>query len=196
MKNVQKLKASLRQQYRAIRSSMSEEEKKLCSRRILARLTGLYQYRNADIIITYVSKNPEVDTWHLIQRAFSDGKKVAVPKCRSQGKMDFYLISSQDDLEVSTFGIFEPKVNQCERLDVFENCFCIVPGMAFDASGYRLGYGGGYYDRFLSVFPGATAGLCYSRCVKWSLPRGYYDKPVDVLVTDRYFRCCKSPAAR
>lgn len=190
MKNIRELKSVLRQKYRAIRSSMTEEEKEVCSRKILARLTSLYQYRNAAVIITYVSKNPEVDTWQLIQRAFSDGKKVAVPKCRERHEMDFYLITSQDDLEIGAFGVFEPKPESCQRLCEFADCFCIVPGMAFDTAGYRLGYGGGYYDRFLSEFPGATAGLCYSKCVKWNLPKSCHDRPVNVLVTDKYFRRC------
>ena len=67
-----------------------------------------------------------------------------------------------------------------------------VPGMVFDVSGYRIGYGKGYYDRFLSEFTGTTAGICYSNCVKWKMPRGFYDRSVDILVTDRYFRKCSS----
>ena len=63
-----------------------------------------------------------------------------------------------------------------------------MPGLAFDPQGFRLGYGKGYYDRFLSGFQGKTVGICYLGCVQWNLPHGYYDRPVDILITERYVR--------
>ena len=152
----------------------------------------MHQYKNASVILTYVSKNPEVDTLHLIAQALADHKRVAVPKCVGEHTIDFYFIKSMDDLEVSTFGVQEPIVERCRKIKDYRNCFCIVPGMSFDTDGYRLGYGKGYYDRFLAGFTGATVGLCYSKCVRWSLPKGFYDKPVDILVTEKYFRKCSS----
>ena len=73
-----------------------------------------------------------------------------------------------------------------------QNSLCVVPGMAFDCDGYRLGYGKGYYDRFLSGYHGVTAGICYSDCIRWKLPRGRFDRPVDILVTDKFFRKIKT----
>ena len=189
MINLKLEKDRLRKKFREIRCAYSEEQKRKFDSQILRRLISLYQYKTASLILTYVSKDIEVDTIMLIEKALSDGKRVAAPKCvAGTRKMDFYYINSLDDLEKSTFGVLEPIVDRCEKVVDFSNGFCIVPGMSFDVRGFRLGYGKGYYDRFLSDFSGNTAGLCYSECVKWSLPSGKYDRAVDVLVTERYFR--------
>ena len=185
-------KDELRKKYKLLRTNMSEDERSMCDRKIMETLTGLYQYKNAKTILTYISTDIEVDTRRLIKKALDDGKCVAVPKCTDDFGMDFYFINSTDDLEISSFGLFEPKTDICRKLKNYKDCFCIVPGMVFDVSGYRIGYGKGYYDRFLSEFTGTTAGICYSNCVKWKRPRGFYDRSVDILVTDRYFRKCSS----
>lgn len=192
MKNLKVIKDDLRNKYRTLRMDMSADEKNDCDRRILERLTGLYQYSNVQLILTYVSIDMEVDTRQLIEKAWTDGKYVAVPKCTDSYELEFYFIKSADDLEISTFGLLEPKTEQCRRVKNYNHALCVVPGMCFDTNGYRIGYGKGYYDRFLSDFTGTTAGLCYSKCVEWNLPKGYYDRPVDILVTDRYFRRCNS----
>lgn len=189
MINIKTEKDRLRKKYREIRRSYSEEQKKKYDSQILRRLLSLYQYKKSSLILTYVSKDIEVDTIMLIDRALNDGKRVAAPKCLAgTRKMDFYYISSLADLETSTFGVLEPIVEKCERVEDFSDSLCIVPGMSFDVRGFRLGYGKGYYDRFLTDYPGGTAGLCYSECVKWTLPNGKYDRAVEVLVTERYFR--------
>ena len=97
-------------------------------------------------------------------------------------------IRSLDDLEKGTFGVLEPKHKQCKLVTDLSHGFCIVPGLCFDAKGYRLGYGKGYYDRFLSEFKGVTVGICYTSCVQYGLPHGYFDRPVDILVTENYIR--------
>ena len=154
------------------------------------RVISLYQYRSAELVLTYVSKELETDTLRLIEKAWADGKKVAVPKCIDGTRfMRFYYITDFCQLERSSFGVMEPIEDICEGLAaVPEKSICIVPGMAFDSEGYRLGYGKGYYDRFLSDYKGVKVGVCYSDCIKWTLPRGKYDKPVDILITDRFFR--------
>lgn len=192
MKCTREWKQELRQRYRTIRMELLPEEKARCDRHILERLLCLYQYRRTAVILTYVSKGEEVNTEELIRQAWKDGKQVAVPRCMDEKVMQFYLIQSWDDLAPGTFGVQEPLTERCRLLTELREGLCIVPGMAFDFDGYRLGYGGGYYDRFLSGFQGDTAGLCYSSCVRWKLPRGRYDKAVDVLVTERYFRKCNS----
>ena len=100
--------------------------------------------------------------------------------------MEFYLIKSFNDLEVATFSVLEPKVNQCEKLTQFSQSVCIVPGLAFDIRGYRLGYGKGYYDRFLNKYDLPKFGICYTLCTQTKLINGKYDKPVDLLITDKY----------
>lgn len=185
-------KDELRKKYKMLRVNMSEDERSAYDRKIAENLTSLYQYKNARTILTYISIGIEVDTRLLIKKALDDGKYVAVPKCTDDCGLDFYFINSTDDLETGSFGLFEPNTDRCRKVKNYKDCLCIVPGMSFDVSGYRIGYGKGYYDRFLSEFTGATVGLCYSNCVRWKLPRGFYDRSVDIVVTDRYFRKCSS----
>lgn len=187
--NIQETKKKLRECFKNKRLAFTSEQKLQYDIMIFQRITALYQYKNSDIIFTYVSKSIEVDTVELIKKALSDGKRVAVPRCiDGTREMDFYFIKSVNDLEKGSFGVLEPKTDVCEKVTDFSKGLCIVPGMSFDTGGYRLGYGKGYYDRFLSKFNGKTAGVCYSCCVKWNLPKGKYDRPVDILVTEKYIR--------
>lgn len=188
--NIREEKNRLRKKYRSIRKSIPPEQKQMLEKRILDRILSLYQYRDAKTILTYVSKEEETDTLMLINRALKDGKRVAVPKCiDGTCLMDFYYITGTDQLEKSSFGVLEPKTDFCEKMiDGFDESICIVPGMAFDSSGFRLGYGKGYYDRFLSGYNGVTIGIAFSECVSWRLPKGRYDKPVQLLITDRFLR--------
>lgn len=187
--DLRKLKTRLREEYRAKRLQMSIEEKQDLDRQIHQKLKKLFQYRYNDTILIYVSKSIEVDTYQLIEAAWRDGKRVAVPKCiDGTRKMIFYYINSVQDLEKATFGVYEPKVDICMPLRNMSSGLCIVPGMAFDTDGYRLGYGKGYYDRFLSGFKGDVVGICYSNCIQWKLPHGQYDRRVDAIVTDKFIR--------
>jgi len=169
---------------------MPERKKIHLDEKVFKRIIRLHQYHHFNTVITYVSKDIEVDTLRLIQQAATDGKRVAVPRCvPGTRQMDFYCIHSLAMLEEGTFGLLEPKVDICEKLTDFSDSFCIVPGMSFDVRGYRLGYGMGYYDRFLADYSGVTVGICYSECVRWKeLPTNKHDKPVDLIVTENYIR--------
>lgn len=126
-----------------------------------------------------------MDTLGLIARAFADGKKVAAPRCiEGTHEMEFYEISSMDDLAPQTFGVLEPVRERCRLLADFSGSVCLVPALAYDRAGYRLGYGAGYYDRFLSVYPGPKIGLVYAQNLRRSLWKGRYDVPVDLIVTE------------
>jgi 5-formyltetrahydrofolate cyclo-ligase len=189
VKNIREVKKNLRARYRKFREHMDPEQKlaKDCS--IQSRLLALAEYSRADTLFTYVSKPIEVDTISLIKAAFANHKRVAVPRCVPETRgMEFYYIQSLDDLEKGTFGVLEPVPSKCQLVTDYSKGLCIVPGLCFDAQGYRLGYGKGYYDRFLADFKGDTVGICYAGCVQWNLPHGYYDKPVDLLITEKYNR--------
>ena len=189
VRNIRELKKTLRAQYRQARERMSPEQKKQSDAAILSRLLSLREYGRAPAVFTYVSKPSEVDTKALIEAALAAHKKVAVPLCFPETfGMKFYEIGSVDELVKGLYGVLEPDPEKSRPAEAFENSICIVPGLSFDSQGYRLGYGKGYYDRFLSGFPGITVGLCYSGCVKWDLPHGYYDRPVDLLITEKYLR--------
>jgi 5-formyltetrahydrofolate cyclo-ligase len=102
--------------------------------------------------------------------------------------MEFLVIASESDLSPGTFGVAEPDPLRCGPRVPTEKTFCVVPGLAFDPEGFRLGYGKGYYDRFLAGFPGVSAGICYAGCIRRKLPHGRYDRAVDFLVTEQYAR--------
>lgn len=189
VKNIKEIKINLRARYRQFREKLSEDQKIGLDSTIQSRLLALREYAAADTIFTYVSKPIEVDTIALIKAALANHKQVAVPRCVTETyDMQFYYITSLDDLEKGSFGVLEPIVSKCRLVTDFSKGFCIVPGLSFDAQGYRLGYGKGYYDRFLAEFGGDTVGICYSGCVQWNLPHGYYDKPVNILITEKYIR--------
>lgn len=189
MRNLKLFKIDLRKKYRAIRENMNPKEKKFMDERILHKLSSLSEYkRNRDILV-YVSKKIEVSTYEIMCDAWKKGKRVAVPRCNTDDRsMDFYYIRSMEDLEKGAFGLYEPIKEKCEIYKTFLGGLCIVPGFCFDQNGYRLGYGHGYYDRFLQKFRGIKVGICYSNCMKFYLPKGKYDRPVDILVNDKYIK--------
>lgn len=190
--DIRAVKRDLRQKYRNIRTGMSAAEKKAADNEIFARLTSFAEYKKARTILCFVSTDIEVDTVNIINAALSDGKAVAVPKCLDkQGKMDFFLIHSLDDLEKGEFGLLEPDPARFEKLSDYRNSLCILPGFAFDRQGFRIGFGKGYYDRFLKDYTGVTAGICYNTCIAAALPHGRYDKPADYIVTCKYILTVK-----
>ena len=189
IKDIRELKKSLRAQSRRFRERLEPERKSELDRKIGARFASLKEYAGASVVYTYVSKPLEVDTLRLIEAAFADGKRVAVPRCLPETlKLEFYEIASAADLMPGCYGVLEPAPEKCRPARESAGALCIVPGLSFDSQGYRLGYGKGYYDRFLADFSGVTVGLCYSGCTRWDLPHGYYDRPVDILVTEKYIR--------
>lgn len=188
--NLKEYKIALRKKFKEIRFSLTPEQKASIDERIFSRLISTKAYQDCSVLLTYVSTDIEVDTRKLIEKALSDGKTVAVPKCIDGTRnMKFYVIKSFDDLEVATFSVLEPKARQCSELSEFNNAVCIVPGLSFDMSGYRLGYGKGYYDRFLNRVEGLyNIGLCYCSCTVNRLTYGKFDVPVHTLITEKYTR--------
>ena len=112
--------------------------------------------------MTYVSLKNEVDTIKLIKHSLEREKKVAVPKCEGN-YIVFYYINNLEDLKEGSFNILEPKANQMVK--DFNNSICIVPGIAFDKQNNRIGYGKGFYDRFLKDYKGIKIGLTYKECI-------------------------------
>ncbi len=181
-------KPELRAHFKEMREGLNRDYRRSMDFEIESRLLCSAQYSQADIIFTYVSLDPEPDTLGIIHAAFANGKKVAVPKCVGKGVMEFYFIKSPKDLVKGKFGISEPDTAKCKKATATEKSLCIVPALSFDAKGYRLGRGGGYYDRFLKDFKGKSAGLCYNSFLRLSLPKESFDIPVDIIVTENFLR--------
>lgn len=188
-RNIKAEKAEIRNKYKQLRSEIPPEKKEHDDREILERLVRLKQYDRCRLLLTYVSTQQEVDTYGLIRYALEQGKQVAVPVCNtSDYTIDFYRILSLNDLRPASYSLMEPDPDKSEKISDFQDAVCIVPGFVFDMGGYRLGYGKGYYDRFLREFNGDVIGVCYSSFLHNLLPHGYYDRPVDLLVTDKFVK--------
>ena len=179
-----KTKSQVRSYYKDIRVGFSSEEKADFDIKIAEKLFDLQEYKNCKTVLAFVSKNIEINTEAIISKAFSDGKTVAVPRCNpEQGTMTFYIIKSREELERGYFGILEPK-RDCPKLNDFNKSICLVPGLSYDTRLYRVGFGKGYYDRFLTEYSGVSVGVCYSDCIAEKLPNDEFDRPVDILITD------------
>lgn len=187
VKNIKEQKASLRAKHKKLRLTCPEQTKTKLDDMLTERFLSLEQYKNCKTLFAFVSGDIEVNTFAILQKALDDGKMLAVPKCTDKlGQMDFYYISTLDQLEKGAFSILEPSEQKCEKVLDLSDGVCLVPGLCFDLQGYRIGFGKGYYDRFLQNFGGVTVGLCYSRGVESKLPKGEFDKPVDILITEKY----------
>ena len=160
------------------------DNKKDKDSKIAQNLIGLSCIKNAETVLCYVSLDGEISTDYLIETFLKD-KKVAVPFCiDNNGNMNFYLIDSLSLLKPGSFSVREPDINECEKLTDFTDSVIIVPALCFDKKGNRLGYGKGFYDRFLKKYPFISVGLCYNSLIVNDLPCNEYDIPVDIIVTE------------
>lgn len=192
--DIRQLKRDLRAKYRSIRENMFPAQKKALDEAILRRLTSTSFYREARTVLCFASTAIEVDTWPLLRQVLSEGKKLALPTCLdAQGSMDFFLVRSLDELRRGHFSLLEPDPEVCPRLTNEKGSVCILPAFAFDPEGYRIGFGKGYYDRFLQRYSGLKAGVCYNSCIAPSLPHGRYDAAADYLVTPKYTLTVRDP---
>lgn len=179
-------KIALRNSALEWRKNLSRFEKQKMDFKIQSKVMNLWKFREVNTVLLYCAKPLEIDTGLLIERASALGKRVCVPRCVPGTRdMDFYIIKGREDLETGAFGVLEPIVEKCEKLTDFTSSVCIVPALVYDKQGFRLGYGKGYYDRFLSSYSGKCIGLAYSAWVKDSLPHGKYDRSVDIIVTEK-----------
>lgn len=179
-------KKEMRQSILQKRMAMEKEKKQQWDRAIYQRLQELDLIRSSDRILTYISKPDEVDTYSLIEWSFSNQKPLAAPKCIGI-QMKFYEINRLEDLQKGSFDVWEP-IDGCREVSSFSgNTVCLVPGLAFSTQGDRLGYGKGYYDRFLENFPGITIGLCYDGFILSALPAEKHDRKMDFILSERSF---------
>ena len=145
-------KAALRRELLRKRRQLPGRPEK--DRAIFQVITALPQYRQARRLYLYVSTGEEPDTRQLLLAALQAGKEVYAPRCLERpGEMAFLRVTGEEDLAPGKFGIYEPDPRRCPPAPEGEEGLCLVPGLAFDRSGFRLGYGKGYYDRFLAAHP-------------------------------------------
>lgn len=179
------MKKILRKQVLQELKSLSVEEKRSMDDWLTNQLLQHPFYKEAKTIATYLSFPHEFQTARLIEQAQKDGKTILIPKTYPHGKMDFVLYEPEK-LERNSFGLLEPQgsitVVQPAQIDLIH-----VPGLAFTNEGYRIGYGGGYYDRYLEHFTGHTISTLYPCQIQDFQPE-HYDIPVEeVLIYERDF---------
>ncbi len=187
-------KESLRRELRKKRAALANREEKDLA--IFRAVSALPLYREARRILFYVSTPEEADTRRLLRAALEEGKEIYAPLCK-EGAMSFYRIGGMEDLRPGSFGILEPDPARRPRLERgtgWEDAVCLVPGLAFDRRGYRLGYGKGYYDRFLAGENITSIGLCYGELVVPKLPAEGHDRQVRLLATEEGVTACPSLA--
>lgn len=176
---MQEIKSALRKELIARRREMSAECKAARDEDIFRRLLPLLE--GADSVLTYVSTEIEVDTRRVLDFCFSRGIPVAAP-VSGDTELTFYEIKGFSELAEGRFGISEP-INRDTPFEGGEAALCIVPALCADGEGLRLGYGRGYYDRFLERFSGSSVIICYSD-FKMSVPSEPHDRRADFTIFD------------
>jgi 5-formyltetrahydrofolate cyclo-ligase len=179
-------KSELRRTMLARRAAMDAEARAAADRVLLAAVTSLPEYAAADMIFCYVSVADEPDTRALIADTLARGKRVCVPLCLSAGVMRAQEIAGPDDLTAGAYGAYgipEPKAH-CPSVSPEEIGLVIVPCVCCDREGYRLGYGGGFYDRWLERRPAPAAVLCFESMLAPAIPHEPHDRRMDIVVTD------------
>ena len=185
------IKKEIREKYRKIRAQIPLKTRNLSDRQIAERLYSCQVYKNAHVVYCYMSFKDEVDTASIIERSLRLGKKVALPRVSGKRKMEFFLINGQEDLTSGFMGIKEPEKHCMAAPDPDEDALFLLPGVAFDRSGSRLGYGGGYYDTYLEKqIHCRKVALAYSAQIAPTIPTEAVDVKTDMIITEKELIIC------
>ena len=177
------MKAELRKKILQEMKAIPREQKQAMDQALTDQFLKHPFYQEAKVIATYLSFPHEFQTQGLIEQALKDGKRVLIPKTYPKGRMDFVVYDPQQLVKTS-FGLLEPQ-GDLEVVDASQIDLIHVPGLAFTTEGYRIGYGGGYYDRYLEYFSGHTLSTVYPCQIRDFSPENH-DIPVqEVLIDER-----------
>lgn len=188
-------KDEVRAKYKENRRALAPEERASRDAKICEYARGLVSFRFAEYVLMYAATPDEIDIYDIARAALAKSKKVAFPRCTPETHtMKYHIISSLDELAPDNYGIPEPP----PTAPIYDpegdtgSAICFVPGLVYDRDGYRLGYGKGFYDRFLSSFAGSSIGIVYSDFILPEVPRGRYDMKVDILLTEKGVKASES----
>lgn len=186
MKSEAKFSADKKELRSYIKTKRKSVENKAEKDSLVAQnLLSLDEIKKADTVLCYISLDDEICTDEIVRVLLDSGKRVGAPYCvDNNGNMDFYYITDFDDLRIQSFGVREPVIEKCKKVTSFDNTIIILPGLCFDPNGNRLGYGKGYYDRFLQIHSLISVGLCYNSLIVKKVPTDMYDKKADIIVTE------------
>ena len=187
-------KKTIRHEILAARRALTPAEAAEKSAAIGASVAALPEFAAASAVLTYVaSKDNEVDTQPLIARLLEASRPVLVPATLGKGRMVWSRLESLDELAPATFGVLEPRPEYRRDMPPPAGSVVLVPGLAFTKAGWRIGYGGGYFDRFLAEFAGTRIAVAFALQIVPEMPVEAHDVPMHIIVTESHvYRC---PAA-
>ncbi len=170
------------------RKEIPKEKKVIYDKEISKKIVESDSFKKATQVLVFASAKDEFDTSLIVESCRAENKKVFYPVCLDKlGNMEFKKVDSTDDLEIGTYDIPEPKP-YCKEYIQKENDIIIVPCLSVDNNGYRIGYGKGYYDRFLQNFNGVSFCPCYEEMTSDTLPSDSFDVKVKFLVTQKILK--------
>jgi 5-formyltetrahydrofolate cyclo-ligase len=181
------MKDVLRRQGIALLKEIAETDREHLSETISQHLFRTKWWKNASIIGVTVAKSFELNTEYIINKAWSEKKIVCVPKCfpKQDKRMVYYRIQNFNQLEEAHFGLLEPNPDETVPVNAKDIDLLLVPGVLFSKDGYRIGFGGGYFDRFLQKYQLLTVALAYSQQIVDELPFDQHDLPVQHIITEK-----------
>lgn len=176
-------KKEFRKKYLSLRNEISVSQKRIFDGILTNKILYIEEYRNAENILLFASVGSEVDTHSLFDESIRQNKKVYFPKCIDGERMDFYRVLSREDLTSGKYGIPEPS-GRTEKYN--SNCksdLAVIPALAVGRDFSRLGYGKGYYDRFLKKYNGITVCPVYPQLLCGTVPNDEFDIPQKIIIT-------------
>lgn len=167
------------------RKSLDKAEKAKWDKIISEKIIKSDCFKKAEQVLVFSSTDDEFDTRYIIERCRESYKRVFYPRCIDKdGNMSFFKVDSVGDLTFGSFGILEPK-ETCKKYIPQDNDLVIVPCLSADKQKNRIGYGKGYYDRFLKDFNGVSISPCYDILLEDEIPTDKYDMQINIIVTDK-----------
>ncbi len=183
-------KKALREAMLKRRTGLAPAEAAAASAAVIARVRELAVWREAREVLFYLPVKNEIDPRGLLQELWERKARTLLPRCRENqpGMLDLACVGSLEETCPGSYGIAEPHIHLCRAPETFSPDLILIPGAAFDRRGFRIGFGGGYYDRLLASAPmnqAATIGLAYDFQIADRLPVDPWDKRVRIVCTDK-----------
>jgi len=181
---------SVIEEKKALRTFIRKKERTLdptykaeSSEAICRHLLALDEYKSAKIVFAFAGTEKEIDTSLFMNETIAAGKTLILPRCAAEHAIDLCVVRSMDDLEAGAYGILEPKT--VRKADENNIDVILVPGLAFDRNGGRMGFGKGYYDRLLESSKAVKIGLCYDFQILEKIPTESHDVPMNFVITEK-----------
>lgn len=175
-------KKELRKELIEKRKNLSLNYRHKADLKIFEQIIDTDAYQNAQTIFCFVSTKDEINTHPILKHALTNGKCVTVPKCIGNGTMHAYQIQSFSDLESGKYGILEPK-KYCSKIEPNNIDLAIIPCLSCNSKGYRIGYGGGFYDRYIHNETFIKLTICYEQLMREDIPFEDFDEKVDMIIS-------------